>query len=377
MKKRVLIFSTAYHPFIGGAEVAVKEITDRLGDMFEFEMVTARMRRSVPTKEKIGNILVHRLGLGVPFIDKLWLAFCGASRAKKLNDFDIVWGIMASYGGLAASNYKKKHPLVKFLLTLQEGDSKEHIYKRSRWLGGAFIDIFKRADRIQAISAYLAEWAQEMGVTCPVVVVPNGITIQQFDHHGRKADIKRVITASRLVEKNGLEYLIKAMKIVKDSSSKPVVLKILGDGELKQDLEKLASDLGLTDKFVIRNVQFQGFVPNKLVYDYLNQADVFVRPSLSEGLGNSFLEAMAAGVPVVATPVGGIPDFLKDGQTGWFCKVKDPGSVAEKILYILDEKNKEPVSQVVKNAKELVETRYRWETIAGDMRNILNLLCVF
>jgi len=91
-------------------------------------------------------------------------------------------------------------------------------------------------------------------------------------------------------------------------------------------------------------------------------------------LGNSFLEAMAAEVPVVATPVGGIPDFLEDGKTGWFCKVRDPKSIAEKVKYILDEKNKGEVEQVVKNAKELVEKKYNWNDISQKMQNIFNKL---
>ena len=72
MKKRILIFSTAYFPLVGGAEVAVKEITDRLSD-FEFVMITARLDSKLPLVEKIGNIEVHRLGnrrhscrIGVP-----------------------------------------------------------------------------------------------------------------------------------------------------------------------------------------------------------------------------------------------------------------------------------------------------------------------
>jgi len=61
-KKKILIFSTAYCPFVGGAEVAVKEITDRLGEDFEFDMITARLDNSLPRYEKIGNVDVHRVG---------------------------------------------------------------------------------------------------------------------------------------------------------------------------------------------------------------------------------------------------------------------------------------------------------------------------
>ena len=112
---------------------------------------------------------------------------------------------------------------------------------------------------------------------------------------------------------------------------------------------------------------------------YLFKADVFVRPSRSEGLGNSFLEAMAAGLPVVATPVGGIPDFLygeqgrtiDQNQTGWFCEVDNPKSVAEKVKYILGPNNRNHVEQVITNAKKLVEEKYDWKIISQKMAQII------
>ena len=82
-KPRILIFSTAYLPFVGGAEVAIKEITDRLGDKYEFEMLTARLDSKLPKKERIGNVLVHRFG------DKLTLALFGGFKIFALGKFRI------------------------------------------------------------------------------------------------------------------------------------------------------------------------------------------------------------------------------------------------------------------------------------------------
>ncbi|MBX4206561.1 hypothetical protein KW784_02125, partial [Candidatus Parcubacteria bacterium] len=75
---KVLIFSTAYFPFIGGAEVAVWEITERLGADIEFDLITARLDKSLPATEKIGAVTVYRLGWGIPLLDKLLLPFAGA-----------------------------------------------------------------------------------------------------------------------------------------------------------------------------------------------------------------------------------------------------------------------------------------------------------
>lgn len=364
--------------------MAVREITGRLSD-FEFVMITARLKKNLLEQEKIGNIEVHRIGRGNHW-DKYRLIWQGVRYASKLGHFDAVWAIMASYAGFAAMRFKKRNQSVPFLLTLQEGDSKWDIYKHVWFIWPYFKQIFKKADKIQAISNYLAEWAKDLGAKCPVEVVHNGIQIQDIGSHNKSCDLKRIITVSRLVKKNGLEYLIRAVKYVNKDYNQPVVLKIIGDGLLKGELKKLAAREGLKDRFVIKGCEleekiFEGTVFNKQVYEYLSQADVFVRSSLSEGLGNAFLEAMAMGVPVIGTKVGGIPDFLEDpsnssGQvpTGWFCKVKNPKSIAEKIRYILDEKNKKEVAEVVANAKKMVEEKYNWDLIACKMRNIFESL---
>ncbi len=361
--KRVVIFSTAYAPLIGGAEIAVQELTDRLFD-FEFVLITARLKPELPREEMIGRVKVIRVGNGGRF-DKLLLWWTGWKVAEAEGEFAAVWGIMASYGGLAALRYKKKNPQVPFLLTLQEGDSFGHIYARAWFIWPWFKQIFTRANQVQAISNYLANWALTMGVKAPIKVVPNGVKIQAVLKAKSVSEVKRVITVSRLVEKNGIEYLIRAMS----EMEKKVVLKILGTGKLENKLKKLISHLNLKD-----NVVLKGSVSYQEVYEYLNQADVFVRPSLTEGLGNSFLEAMAVGVPIIGTRVGGIPDFLEDGVTGWFSETKNPHDLAEKIKYVLDEKNKVSVAQVVKNAQELVVKKYSWEVVTEQMKQILNTL---
>ncbi len=142
---------------------------------------------------------------------------------------------------------------------------------------------------------------------------------------------------------------------------------VLGDGPDRSKLEKLANDLNVSDK-----IKFVGHIDPDLVPRYLSQADIFVRPSRSEGLGNSFLEAMAAGLPVVATKVGGIPDFLIDGETGIFCRVDDPKDLTEKIIRVLNDT--ELSRKLSENGRKLVEARYSWDGIASKMKAILNSL---
>jgi glycosyltransferase involved in cell wall biosynthesis len=378
--KKVLIFSTAYFPFIGGAEVAVKEISDRLST-FEFDMITARLDKKLAKIEKIGQVNVYRLGFGC-FLDKYWLALYGAIFTQKLHrqkKYDAIWSIMASYNSFAAVSFKKRNHDLPYLLTLQEGDPIEYILEKTRLVSFWFKKIFSQADYIQAISNFLANWAKDMGSRCPIQVIPNGVSVNSIQSptgNNQKIkselsiqeDDKVIITISRLVVKNGVGDLIDGFfKLLEDENFKKSKLLILGDGPLKESLKEKIKRMKLENK-----VLMLGHILPDRVLEYLAISDVFVRPSLSEGLGNVFLEAMAAGVPIIGTNVGGIPDFLKDSETGLFCEVNNPSSIAQKIKLLLTDKIL--YQKLVNNGRQLVRERYDWDKIAPQMEIIFNNL---
>ena len=363
---RILLFSTAYLPFIGGAELAVKEITDRMTDA-EFDLITAKLKRGLPDFERIGNVNVYRIGAGNKILDKPLLPNLGFLKAvsfHKKKKYDLIHGFMASQGSAAAYLFKLFYPKVPFVLTLQEGDLGRNSPFDRFWQRR----VIKKADVITAISGYLAEFAKRYNKRAPVHIVPNGVDLEKF----RKQELgimnygkdKVIITVSRLVRKNGIDTLIKAVpklkSLIPDSK---FIIQIIGEGPERKKLEKLAVKSGVTDK-----VRFLGSVSNDEVPGHLAEADVFVRPSRSEGLGSAFLEAMAAGVPVIGTRVGGIPDFLKDWKTGLFCKTDDPEDLAQKIDMILKDDNLS--GKLVENGRKLVEERYDWDRIAVLMKEV-------
>ncbi|MBU2472658.1 glycosyltransferase, partial [Patescibacteria group bacterium] len=248
---KVLIFSTAYFPLVGGAEVAVKEITDRIGD-FEFDMITAKIQRGLKKEEKINNINVYRVGFGFN-LDKYLLPFLGLKKAISLNkkrDYKLTWSIMASFGGFLGLRFKKKFPDKPWLLTLQEGDPLEEIKKKVGVFGFWFKQIFKHTDYIQAISIFLSNWAKEMGAKNPGEVVPNGVDIKVFkpEENLSNRNEKVILTVSRLVKKNGVDDLIKAGQYL-DFNFKMI---IIGDGPDRSELEKLVSKLNLEDKVIFK-----------------------------------------------------------------------------------------------------------------------------
>ncbi len=365
---KVLIFSLTYHPFIGGAEVAVKEITDRITDIL-FDMITVNLDGKQKAEEKIGNVNVYRIGNSKK--SKYFFPLQAFKFAEKLhaqNSYDAVWSIMANQAGLAALFFKKKNPKIPFLLTLQEGDSEFDIWLRTFYIRPLYKSIYRRADYIQAISHFLADRARSLGAKCAVEVVPNGVDLERIRNQEsgiRNDKEKNIITTSRLEKKNGIDILIKAYKLLVIHYSLPITLKILGTGRLEGELKKLSKDLQIADR-----IEFLGHIHPCEIYSYLQKADIFVRPSRSEGLGSSFLEAMACGIPVIGTQVGGIPDFLKDGETGLFCKVDDPKDLAEKIELLLADENL--YKKISYNGRQLAIEKYQWFRIASRMKNIFN-----
>lgn len=372
-KKRILIFSLAYAPFIGGAEIAVQEITKRLAGDFEFELICARMDKKLAKKERIGNVNVYRMGFGFKNLDKYIFTFFGFFKAWSLyrkNHYQIIWPIMAAYSSFAV--LFKIFTKAKVVLTLQEGDPLEYItgLKRFKIFRPIYkLLYFRKIDKVQAISNFLANWAKDLGVKEEkIIVVPNGADLDKFTNIKKILTNKKekiILTDSRLVEKNGIEYLIRAVKLLGQN----VKLLIIGDGPLKDSLEKLVNKLELQD-----SVEFLGEVPYEKIQDYYAIADVFVRPSLSEGFGNVFIQAMAAEIPVVATPVGGILDFLKEDETGFICYEEDPQSTAYQIEYVLDENHKEEIEPIISSAKKMVMEKYTWEKVAEQMKEIFNAL---
>ncbi len=376
-KKKILIFSTAYYPLVGGAEIAIKEITDRLPD-WKFDMVTARIQPGLASTEQIGNVTVHRVGFGKSF-DKYLLPILGVIKAIRVapaKDVPIVWPMMASFGGFTALIYTWIRPKTKMMLTLQEGDPPEYILKRVGAFKPLFLRIFKRANAIQAISKFLANWGKEMGFKGEPVVIPNGVNIPHFSKQISPEERQTLrqsfgfadgdivlVTASRLVLKNGTDDIIKALSGMPDNNR----ILVIGDGDDRKMLEDLVAELNLQSRVVFLGQKSHDELPS-----LIQSADIFIRPSLSEGLGNSFLEAMSAGLPIIGTPVGGIPDFLVDGETGVFCEPRNPESIAKAAMRIQEEPGLR--EKLIRQGATLVEEQYDWEGIANKMSNMFNSL---
>lgn len=395
MPKKILIFSLSYYPeHIGGAEVAIKQITDRLHPQnIEFYMVTLRHNSNLPKVEKINNVTIHRIGLTkknpspqdlkkLPlYANKLLYQFLAPYKAHFLNkkySFDAVWVMMAHACGPAGAIFNLFHPNIPIILTLQEGDPPKYIEKKLKPLWLLFTRIFKKATIIQPISSFLAAWAKKINPKANIKIIPNGVDIKRFSSKPKEWEFNKLkkqlqkkpndvylITTSRLVKKNGIDTIIQALPLLEEN----IIFLIIGSGPEQTKLKNLAEKLG-----VKKRIKFIGQISQEEIIKYLYIADIFVRPSRSEGMGNSFIEAMATGLPVIATQEGGIADFLFDNKknpgkppTGWAVEKNNPKQIAMAVKQILQ--NSEQTKKVTKNAFRLIEKKYNWDKIATNMLN--------
>ncbi len=180
-----------------------------------------------------------------------------------------------------------------------------------------------------------------------IVTVHNGIDLEEFRKplihfvnqqklhikqriFNAKADDFVIISVAALHERKGLNYLIEAFAKVAEKKEK-VKLTIVGEGPERKKLEKLIKNLKLDDKVTLTGSQ-------KEIAFLLGASDLFVLASIKEAFGLAILEAMEAGIPVIGSNVGGIPEIIENNKTGLLVKAKDVESLKEKILQLMENK---------------------------------------
>jgi len=212
-------------------------------------------------------------------------------------------------------------------------------------------EVFTSADRIIVTTDDMAGSIADRfpGLTGRTAVIPNYVDTLQFrpDEKVKKSH-RRLCFAGRLVPQKNLETLFEAVRDM------DIRLDIIGDGPLRQPLENAAAGNP--------NIVFHGRVPNDALPEYFNRCSAFILPSLYEGHPKTLIEAMACGLPVIATEVPGIRELLCHGRTGWLCR-KDARSLRSGIETVLgDHVLRERLGAA---AREYVQDHFSLEKIAA------------
>jgi glycosyltransferase involved in cell wall biosynthesis len=181
-------------------------------------------------------------------------------------------------------------------------------------------------------------------------IVRCGIDPKQFSYREPSTTISKLIYVGRLSAEKGVPILFDSLKVLKSKGYR-FELTLLGDGEARQSLEILAKEYNIS-----QNLKFSGFVDQKTIADELSNSDIFVLPSFAEGIPVSLMEAMAMGVPVIASYVGGISELVVDKVTGQMVSPADVEGLANAIAYYID--NPDACKKISTNARDKVVAEF-------------------
>jgi N-acetyl-alpha-D-glucosaminyl L-malate synthase BshA len=223
----------------------------------------------------------------------------------------------------------------------------------------------EQSDAVTAISRYLRDATHEtFCMSCPIEVIYNFI---DADYYCRKPDLalKRAtaprgepvllhISTFRPVKR--INDCIKVLALLRTEHKIAARLIMCGDGPERAGAEELAVALGVADA-----VDFVGKQPQSVVRNYLSIADLLLLPSLTESFGLVALEAMASEVPVVATRVGGIPELVEEGETGYLFEIGDVDGMARRAASILTDEHER--SRLGRRGREVAVSRFATEII--------------
>lgn len=260
---------------------------------------------------------------------------------------------------------------IKFIITTH-GSDLEYLTNDKRFIG-LINDANRVARYITAVSEFTKQKYLDMfgiNLKYKTKVIMGGVKIvdykkneQKIQQINKKYGLKNkkvILFTGRLTKNKGVEYLIKAAKDIQGT------ILVVGGGYDKKRLE------GIISEKKIQNVIMTGYIKSgesELFHAFYERADIYVSPSVwEEPLGLTILEAMAAGVPVVATKKGGIVSVIKDGENGFFIRARNSKQIAETVnMLLLNDDLREKIS---KNAAKTILDNFTWEKIATQFEEI-------
>lgn len=187
--------------------------------------------------------------------------------------------------------------------------------------------IWRRADAVVANSQGLRKLAQAFDRRVPIRVIPNGVDTEKYRVESRSWAPPVLLTVGRLVSQKGIDVLFRGLAAAKEL---PWNLLVVGDGKDKTNLEALAVELGLEHR-----IHFTGWKHRDELIKYYRQANLYVHTSYNEGMSNAVLEAMASGLPILATGISGNLDVISEGQTGMLIPPGSPEAISAALRVLL------------------------------------------
>ncbi|ADZ08972.1 glycosyl transferase group 1 [Methanobacterium lacus] len=302
-------------------------------------------------------------GVFVKFQFCSFIIFNLINSYKKLKDMDIVhvqWPIPNGLGAL----FLKKISKIPYINTIHG----EEVYLSKKYHTVFLIKLLvnNSSKTITNSSATLKTCLNEGLDKKKLDIIPFGVDTSFYKPLNIVKDKKifQILSVGYLIERKGFMYLISSISEV-SKKHENVRLKIVGSGPQEKQLKDLITKLQL-EKYI----EILGNIPNDELLKMYNSSDLFVLPSIidsqgnTEGLGVVLIEAMACGLPVIGSNIGGIPDIISDGETGLLFPQKDVVELSKSIIKLIE--NRILMEKIADKGYQMVKTNFSWEKIAAQ-----------
>ena len=367
--KRILIFAAYFLPSVGGYETNIYELSRRLIKRgYHIDIITSNAENSpkngkLPTYDKLNGIFIYRLPSwnilrgNYPIPKPSFTTFRILLRLLH-NNYDLVNTqgriFLISFLGLIFAKIKRIR-----LIHTERGTkpaASKGVVDLVRIINDYTLGrlIVRSAWKTIGVSQSTCDFLKKMGAK-EIILTHNGINRDIFE---RKAlsqpnTIITITFVGRLVYGKGVQDLILTFPEITKKSK--VRLLIIGDGSYRPDLERLAQNIDHGD------ILFLGQKSRKEITEILSISNIFVNPSYSEGLPTSVLEAGAAGLPIVATDVGGTREIIEDGKSGFLIPPGDSQALREKLCQLI--KNEQLREDFGRNIQQFIKKNFDWDEI--------------
>jgi len=368
---RILFLNYEFPPIGGGGANANAYLFQHYANNpnLVVDCVTSTFDRQDQTEKFAENVRLYRLAVGKRDLH-FWtqrevLVWLRQARRKvrelvSQHDYDVCHAFFGFPSGLVAWCYRDQFPYIVSLRGSDVPGFNPRFAFQYFFLKPLFRHIWQQASSVIANSQGLKVLANKFMPELSIEVIPNGIDTQEFKPAIAGARVpQRILCVSRLVERKGVQHLIEAMPAIVASFPK-VSLQVVGEGNLSDELNAQCRALGVHE-----HVDFLGYVPHEQLPELYQKAELFVQPSFYEGMSNTVLEAMACGLPIIATCEGGREELLRDNAL--MAPYGDPTALAEGVAALLS--NPEKVTVMGQVSSEIAE-QYSWAAVAKSYLNI-------
>ncbi|MBN1992339.1 MAG: glycosyltransferase family 4 protein [Anaerolineae bacterium] len=365
---RILLVNYEYPPLGGGAGNATANLAQELAGLGVEVRVLTSAFRELPHYEQRDGFTIQRIPVIRRWADRCtppemltFLISAGLAAWRLVGDWRpevaiTFFGVPSGPVGLAL----KLRYDIPYIVSLRGGDvpgfQPYDLALYHRLVGPVIRLLWRQAGAVVANSRGLQVLAQHSAPQIPVHVIPNGVDAAHFHplpHILHQESTIRVLFVGRLVYQKGLDILLQALALIPPHI--PLSLEIVGDGDARPELEQTANKLDYP-------IHFSGWRARSELPARYQTADIFVLPSRDEGMPNVVLEAMACGLPVVATQIAGNEELVQEGETGLLVPPETPAALAQALIKLIT--NDRLRQRMGLAGRQRVEEQYTWQSVA-------------